>query len=887
MKRNFRIPFTDPFGTRLKKIGKWRKIKMLKDGKLPQNVLPHIYTITLKIIPDDIYFIGHVSIDVHVKEPTQTIILHALDLSIERVEVLQNNQTMLAEISENKSDETIIFSFEQALPVGPAQISIAYSGKLNQQLRGLYQVESHGEKYAFTQFEATDARRMIPCFDEPAMKARFSLTVVHPAFLTALSNMPILKEKMEGEKFKTTLFDTTPIMSTYLLALGVAKLQCKSIKVGETTVSVWADPKQLPISEFALKVTAAVLPRLNDYFGLPYPYPKLDLISVPNFAMGAMENWGAIFFRDSCLLLDETFSSTSTQRHVANVITHEIVHQWFGNLVTMQWWDDLWLNESFATWLACKIVDQWRPEWNSWVEFQQEKEIPLAIDALKNTRPISSHVTSAAQIEEIFDALTYEKGAACLRMIETFLGEETFREGIRAYIKRFQYQNAPAEELWNELSASSSQPVGKIARDWFTQPGFPLVTLRESAGSFTIEQERFQSFGADKKDNTLWTIPFTYKYRDACGIHNDRILLTDRSTTLHFPHPVSFLYGNAEESGFLRVAYDASLQLKDVTTSAMKSALPDMLTPTERIGRLGHLWAFSLSGAMPIDQFLFTLWLFKGDKTRVVVEAITQYMEAIFNQMVLPHDLSLFQSLVSGLITPVCKDLGWDPAPNEGEERQIARASALWCIGALAQDEDVLAELPRRKTRYWALPSSLDPTLATPLMRLCARLDGGSLFDPFFQKYLLAETPEEKDRYLAALAEFNKPALAIKLLEKTLTESIRSQDVWKPIRALLRYPKVQAESWEFVKTHWPVLREKAGSVGATRMIQSTRHLWTSSWKSDVEQFFSRSENKVEAAERALLQTLEFIEIGIRFKKEQGPRIAAWMKGSVPAGGATP
>ncbi len=808
------------------------------------------------------------------KEPTQTITLHALDITIERAEIIQNEKTSPVKFSENKLDETVTCLMNPPLALGPAVMVITYSGKLNKQLRGLYQVENDGEKYAFTQFEATDARRMIPCFDEPDLKARFSLTVIHPAVLTALSNMPILKEKMEGAQYKTTLFETTPIMSTYLLALGLARLQSKSIKVGETTVTVWALPKQLPISDFALKVTAAVIPRLNHYFGLPYPYPKLDLISVPNFAMGAMENWGAIFFRDSCLLLDETFSSTSTQRHVANVITHEIVHQWFGNLVTMQWWDDLWLNESFATWLACKIVDQWRPEWNSWVEFQQEKEIPLAIDALVNTRPISSKVTSAAQIEELFDALTYEKGAACLRMIETFLGEESFREGIRQYIKRFQYQNAPAEALWDALSAASGQPVGKIARDWFTQPGFPLVTLRETTDRhgqfFTIEQQRFASF-TSPDTNGRWTIPFTYKYQDEIGIHEERILLENKSTRLPLKSPVSFLYGNAEESGFLRVAYDSALRLK------MESALPSVLTPTERIGHLGHLWAFTIRGTISIDQFLSTLCLFKGDNTRVVVEAMTQYMESLFNQMVLSDDLPLFQSLVSDLMTPIWKDLGWDASAKEDDDTQLARAATVWAMGALAQDEDVLAELPRRTTRYWALPSSLNPTLATPLMRLSARLDGGSLFDPFFQKYLSAETPEEKDRYLSALAEFNKPALAIKLLEKTLTESIRSQDVWKPIRSLLRYPKVQAKSWEFVKANWPVLREKSGSVGATRMIQSTRHLWTPAWKKEVEDFFGQPENKVEAAERALLQTLEFIEIGIRFKKEQGNRLATWMK----------
>ncbi|MEK7703148.1 MAG: M1 family metallopeptidase [Nitrospirota bacterium] len=847
----------------------------MEQGRLPQNILPSLYTITLKVIPSESQFVGHETIDVAILEPTHCIVIHALELAIEQAMVSQNGKQSMAVLSGDKENETVTLQLEQSLLPGAAQITMSYTGRLNKQLRGLYEVEDSGEKYAFTQFEATDARRMIPCFDEPAMKAKFALTVIHPADLTAISNMPILQERVEGTSYKTTRFDTTPIMSTYLLALCVARLKATTVKIGETTVSVWALEKQLPISAFALKVTAAVLPRLNDYFGLPYPYPKLDLISVPNFAMGAMENWGAIFFRDSCLLLDEAQSSTYTQRDVANVITHEIVHQWFGNLVTMKWWDDLWLNESFATWLACKIVDQWRPEWNSWVEFQQEKEIPLAIDALYHTRPIRSEVKSAAQIEEMFDALTYEKGAACLRMIETFLGEAAFQKGIQNYMRRFQYQNAPAEALWSELALVSGQPVLEIARDWFEQPGFPLVTLRNDANdaqSFTLTQQRFSSaFTETKEGSALWNIPFTFQYQDALGLHKDRILLKDSTASLNLSQKVEFIYGNADEAGFLRVAYDAGL------TQKIEPILSKILNPAEKIGTLGNLWAFCIAGTISIEEFLDTLSLFKGDQTRVVVEAITQYLETLSNQLVLSESASLFQQFARQMLHPVWNNLGWGDKDEKDEERAMTRAAALWGLGAVAEDEEILCELPRRLTRYWAMPASLNPTLATPLMRLCARSDGGSLFDPFFQKYQSAETPEDRDRYLTALTEFNKPALAVKLLEKTLTDAIRSQDVWKPIRNLLRYSKVQKETWEFVKANWSYLREKAGSVGATRMIQSTRHLWKTELKKEVEQFFNKPENVVPAAERALSQTLEFIQLGIQFKEKQSDNLSRWTK----------
>ncbi|HLG21337.1 MAG TPA: M1 family metallopeptidase, partial [Candidatus Manganitrophaceae bacterium] len=501
----------------------------LVSGRLPESVRPDLYRINLNIHPDEKRFSGEVTIDVKIQKPVASITLHALELEIGRAAV--NGQP--ARVTSDPASETVTLAPPQPIPAGAARLTLSFSGRLNRQLRGLYEARAGGETYAFTQFEATDARRMFPCFDEPAMKARFQLTVAIPSHLSALSNMPAAKITEEGE-VKTVAFDETPVMSTYLLALGVARLESKEIDVAGTRVAVWAVPGQLPLGAFALKVTSAVLPLLNDYFDLPYPYPKLDLVSVPDFAMGAMENWGAIFFRDSRLLLDETLASTATQRIVANVITHEIVHQWFGNLVTMVWWDDLWLNEAFATWLAVKIVDQWRPEWNSWVEFQQEKQIPLGVDALESTRPIRAEVANAAQIEEMFDALTYEKGAACLRMIERFLGEEAFRAGIRRYMKKYQFQNVTAEALWTELSEASGRPVSAIAQDWFTQPGFPLVTLQAADSDFrtlTVEQRRFHAAGRPAAGGkTLWSIPFTIKSRDPAGTHLHHALLKTERT---------------------------------------------------------------------------------------------------------------------------------------------------------------------------------------------------------------------------------------------------------------------------------------------------------------------------------------------------------------------
>src|SRR5581483_3860384 len=320
----------------------------LAAGRLPETIRPHLYQIKLTVLPEKKQFRGEVIIDAECSEPRDSIFLNALDLTVEKVETKQGGKWTAATFSSDPASETIAITPAEAVGPGPVRLLLTFSGALNRQLRGLYEAHANGETYAFTQFEATDARRMFPCFDEPGMKAKFRLTVSIPSHLTALSNMPAIEEKNEGEMKRIT-FDETPLMSTYLLALAVARLESKEIEVAGTKVAIWTVPGQLGLGEFALKVTSAVLPLLNDYFDLPYPYPKLDLVSVPDFAMGAMENWGAIFFRDSRLLLDESLASTGTQRGVANVITPEIVHQWFGNLVTMAWWDDLWLTEAFAT----------------------------------------------------------------------------------------------------------------------------------------------------------------------------------------------------------------------------------------------------------------------------------------------------------------------------------------------------------------------------------------------------------------------------------------------------------------------------------------------------------------------------------------------------------
>ena len=844
-------------------------------NRLPDTIRPTVYHINLKVDPEKKQFSGEVAIELELLESIRHLRLHALGLEIGNARIEKSGVSQTPNPTLEPSSESVRFEFSREIKLGPAKVSIQFKGQLNDQLRGLYRVKVGGETYAFTQLEATDARRVFPCFDEPAFKARFQLCITIPKNLTALSNMPVIEEKPEGA-MKTVSFGETPVMSSYLLALGIARFESKEIQVGQTRVCVFTPRGQLSLGDFSLKVTAAVLPLLNDYFDLPYPYPKLDLVCVPDFAMGAMENWGAIFFRDSLLLVDESTASTSTLRDAANVITHEIVHQWFGNLVTMVWWDDLWLNESFATWLACKIVDQWRPEWNSWLEFQQQKQPPLSIDALKATRPIQAQVENAAQIEEMFDALTYEKGAACLRMIENFLGEREFREGIRRYIKKYSFQNAVAQDLWTELERASGQPVSAIAHDWFTQPGFPLITAKATHSDLrhlSIVQQRFFAMEPSRPGPQLtWTVPLTIRFGNSKYSQVHREIIKNPSTELGLPgdKEIDWICINADESGFFRTRYDANLQ------SRLLSVASHHLNPAERIGFLNHLWALCLKGEAPINVFMDALCHFKGDSTRVVIEALTSYLETLSDQLVLSSDKKRFQKFVLNLLSPLWSRLGWDKKGPEDDEIRLSRASVLWALGSIAEEEEILSELPRKLTLFWGRTASVEPTLVEPVLRLSIRTDGGSLFKAYTEKITTAPTPEDRDRYLGALADYKKPELARKILEYTLSDNIRSQDFWRPVRLLLGNPWVQEETWLFVKENWELMRKKGGSVAAQRIIQGTKKLWRNEWRQDVDRFFNDPINRVPAATKALEQTLELMELGILFKDRQQSTLSDWL-----------
>lgn len=839
-------------------------------GRLSKTVVPRSYDLALNLDPEGAAFTGRVKITLDSKTPTRKITLHSLDLNLTSV-VVAGRRLPAAKVVVDPKTETVTLHLDEPLK-GRAAVEIEYEGRMNELMRGLYKSRGKNggrdEAWTFTHLEPTHARRVLPSFDEPAFKARFKLTMTVPEGLTPISNMPRASETVEGGR-RTVVFRQTPKMSSYLLAVFAARLEGRSKKIGKTALTVWASPEQIGQSAFALAAGEHALRYLNAYFKLPYMLPKLDMVAAPDFASGAMENWGAILYRDSSLLIDPKLSSDAAKRRVAEVVSHEIVHQWFGNLVTMGWWNDLWLNEAFATWLAYKIVDAWKPSWKVWDEFDQGKRSPLSIDVLPGTRPVRSEAATPAEIQAQFDPMSYQKGGALLRMIETFIGETAFREGIRAYMRRWQYKNAEAGDLARALEKASGRPVRKMMDGWLSQGGVPLVSVAVAGRVVTLSQSRFSAFNL--KADTQWTVPVTLRYR-LKGERKTRaitVLLDGPAKTATLPGEAVWVYPNAGETGYYRFELDAP-------ALAAVLARRSELTPVERAGLLNNLWARARAGALPVASFLDALDAFKGDASRLILEDAAAYLKTIRQELArTPEDRAAVAAFAESFFGARAAALGWDKKKGERAETTLTRPVVLNALAQLAPASLDEKAVTARLKAYLKDPASLDSSLSAVVLTAAARRNDPELFEAFRARLAAPKTPEQKSLMLRALAEFSEPALLDRYLAMTLSDEIRAQDAWMPFVWLLSNPATRERAWGFVKANWKALSAKVGPRGGTRVVGAAAGLTSPEWKAEVEAFFRAPENEIEMARKTLDQTLEAIELGLRFKDAQAASFREW------------
>ncbi|TDJ01031.1 MAG: M1 family peptidase [Deltaproteobacteria bacterium] len=851
-------------------------------SRLAPNPRPESYALKLKVDPRRDRFQGEVEIGLSVTPGLREIELHAVDLELGESTLEDSaGPVTISRVSSHSKRETLCFHLERELRGRRARLHIAYEGPLRTDLRGLYQARSGRRRYAVTQLEAADARRFFPCFDEPDKKARFQLQVTTPVRNQVISNAPIVRTHTQG-RLKTVQFAETPKLSTYLVALVCGELEgSRARRCGPTPIRVWHVPGKRHLTRFALDTAVASLERLEHYFGLRYPYAKLDLIAVPDFEFGAMENAGAVIFRESLLLVDPKTVTLSERKRVAEVIAHELAHMWYGNLVTMAWWDDLWLNEAFATWMAFRVIDDWQPDWQMWLDFEHHRAAAYALDSLTNTHPIYTDVKTPEEATENFDAITYEKGASVVRMLERWLGSSVFRRGVRRYIRRHRESNARAADLWQALEQVSGEPVGSVAKAWIERPGFPLVSVRckERAGHRWLEtrQERFFANPHEpaEKRRAHWPLPMRVRVRVRTPRRRDRIvrgLLRSARDELDLgpAQEVGWVYANADESGFYRPLHDAKL------LGAMASEL-ERLTPAERMGLLGHQWAGVRADRAPLEDFLGLVEALRNEREPEVLEAVVGPLAWLHDQAVPaiePDSPGSYRAWLLSIFAESFRELSWSARRAEPDAVRLRRAALLRILGGVAEDPGISGEAESRASAYLRNRAALDANLAGPVVEIAARNGTKARYQAYLRTMRRARTPQERTRFELALGAFRDPALVARTLELLLSKQVPTQDVVPLAVRLLANPAAREETWRFIRSRWKALAPRVPPGLAPRLVSALPALQTRRHRESVAAFF-RS-HPLPTAARALQQTLERFDLDAELRGRVTPKLRRWL-----------
>ncbi|MEO8505624.1 MAG: M1 family metallopeptidase, partial [Acidobacteriota bacterium] len=836
--------------------------------RLPGEALPQRYA--LQLTPDLVSgrLEGQETIEVELPRSTSVITLHSIGFDLlawARVVGMPTGDARgaPATIALDSARETAELRFVAPLPAGKVTLALEFTGRVRDDLRGLYRIQSNGRWYAATQFEGTYARMMFPCFDEPEYKATFDLSVTVDAAATAISNGALLGDVAGPRPGQHTLkFVTSPKMSTYLVALAIGDLQCVTGESDGVPLRVCALPEKKELGRFALQVAERFLHFYNGYYGIRYPFGKLDMVAFPDYEWGGMENAGAVFYKERALLVDALTASAQARRRVASVVAHEMAHQWFGDLVTMKWWDNVWLNEGFATWMAHKPLQDWDAAWDQDVEATRSAQQVLGADALSTTRPIRQNAATSAEIKELFDGVAYDKGAAMLRMVEAYVGEDVFQKGVNEYISRHANGSATAEDFWSDLARISGRPVERILSTFVDQPGAPLVSVEtRCAGDqteVTLTQQRFFVDPARlaAASPELWSIPICMR---GSGQAARCELLNERRQTFALPGCAPFVFINAGAHGYYRSGYPPEA-LSRIAGAA------GQLTAAEQVALLEDSWALVRVGRVGVGDYLALAEGLKSSRNLTVAGVLIGRLQS-FDAFLDEDDVPAYRGWLRSVLEPAIAELTFSVHPGESDDRATLRSVVFAALGE-ADDPPAILAASRLAADALSNSSAVDASLLNAALPIAAAHGDAALYDRFLAAMQSAKTPEQAFRWLTALASFKQEALVRRSLDLMLSPQMRAQDLPAFSSLLLTEDASRPLTWAFLKAHWDELQSKVVSFGGGGAVSALGSFCDTAAANDVEAFFAT--HRAPAAERMAQQSLERIracaELAARVKE---------------------
>jgi puromycin-sensitive aminopeptidase len=842
--------------------------------RLPAAVAPKAYRLALEPDLDALTFKGEVAIDLDVKTPSREIVLHASGLDIAEARIGPG----ALEVRPDPARERITLSAREPLPAGPATVTVRFSGKLSEEMRGFYRstyTRPDGTKgvLATTQFEATSARRCFPCFDEPALKAVFEVTMTVPKGRIAISNMPPAADEALADGRRRVRFAPSPIMSTYLLAFAVGEFDSIEGKTDTgMPVRVFTTPGRAELGRFALETAIRGLKFFGDYYGIPYErsLPKCDLLAIPDFEYGAMENWGAITFRETAIFVDPKRSSIPQRRRVAEVVLHELAHQWFGNLVTPEWWSYLWLNESFATFMAYKASNALFPEWNIFEEYlAQITSAGKSLDSLRSSHPVEVTVRDPNEVDQIFDAISYNKGGSVLRMLERAIGEKAFQLGIQQFLESRAYACATTDDLWTALGKGTGTDVSAMMNGWTRTTGLPAVFVRRQDGRLHLRQERFfldRDPEQPAQDPTIWEVPLPMA--DPSGrvtVHR----LTGREAVVDAPSN-EWVKVNAGQAGFYLAHYD------DAGWKALAGAVESLaLPPMDRYGLQEDAYSLMRAGYLSVPGYLRLAGSFSREENHYVWAGVAEGIAALTEIFVGDADVPKLEEWGRKLVGPTLRKVGWDEKADDPNERLLLRATLM---GASVRfgDPETVAQV---RTRFDAARKNLSataPNTRSVVFSGTARHGDASVLDGLIELHEKADLPEVKVQVLRAMGAFRQEALLRRSVAYALSDKVRRQDAMAVFGSIPI--EMKPTGWALLQEHWPVLDERYGKSGlighfiaaGAGGIPSEEHA------AAVEKFFR--DHPAPYGSEKIKQTLEGIRARARFRARNRSGLAQFFTG---------